>query len=69
MLWHLLHTMVSCPISCTFFANEPGNRDEKHERHECDAVTCPLTCQLCKRLCATADHFHALGANAVHLCR
>jgi predicted secreted protein len=43
-------------------------RDEEHEHHECGAIACPLTCRLCRCLCATADHFHALHADAVHLC-
>jgi hypothetical protein len=55
-----------------FFTRTLGSRalcrDEEHEHHVCGTIACPLTCQLCKRLCATADHFHALHANAVHLC-
>jgi hypothetical protein len=29
---------------------------------------CPMSCQLCKRLCANPDHLHGLQAGAVHLC-
>ncbi|KAF8289765.1 hypothetical protein DL93DRAFT_2069130 [Clavulina sp. PMI_390] len=40
-----------------------------HERHVCASrLTCPVTCQLCARLCTVGDHFHALSNDAVHLC-
>lgn len=42
--------------------------DEGHEQHWCDARLCPVTCQLCKRLCANQDHFHGLTSGAIHLC-
>jgi len=41
----------------------------KHEQHSCgNRLTCPVKCQLCPRLCATADHSHVLQNGAVHLC-
>ncbi|KAG8215117.1 hypothetical protein J3R82DRAFT_8568 [Butyriboletus roseoflavus] len=42
--------------------------DVEHESHQCDAQYCPIPCQLCKRLCASPDHLHALEADAIHLC-
>ncbi|KAL5492779.1 hypothetical protein ACEPAI_4226 [Sanghuangporus weigelae] len=42
--------------------------DEEHDSHVCGATSCPVTCQLCKRLCAAANHLHGLHADAVHLC-
>jgi hypothetical protein len=60
--WYAIRFCALC-----FLANFEC-RDEAHQRHECDDVTCPMTCQLCKRLCAMAGHFHGLDANAVHLC-
>ena len=31
-------------------------------------LACPIPCQLCKRLCAAGDHFHAFEKGALHLC-
>lgn len=42
--------------------------DIEHESHQCDAQYCPVPCQLCKRLCSSPNHLHALEAVAVHLC-
>ncbi|KAK7684549.1 hypothetical protein QCA50_012496 [Cerrena zonata] len=39
-----------------------------HEEHVCDDHNCPISCQLCKRLCASSSHLHALDKNAIHLC-
>jgi len=42
---------------------------EEHERHCCSlALSCPVKCQLCNSFCSAGDHFHALGADAIHLC-
>ena len=42
---------------------------EEHERHCCSlALSCPVKCQLCQSFCSTGDHFHALEADAIHLC-
>ena len=42
--------------------------DVEHESHQCDAQYCPIPCQLCKRLCSSPDHLHALEVGAIHLC-
>lgn len=42
--------------------------DEPHEEHKCKTRGCPHPCALCRRLCSTADHFHGLAEQAVHLC-
>lgn len=42
--------------------------DVEHECHQCDAQYCPIPCQLCKRLCSSPDHLHALEESAIHLC-
>lgn len=42
--------------------------DEIHEEHTCDIRMCPLTCELCKRLCVNDDHLHGLDDSALHLC-
>jgi len=52
--------------SCTGSCRIPS--DEDHEQHLCDARLCPVSCQLCKRLCANQDHLHGLIPGAVHLC-
>ena len=45
-----------------------SHSDIRHDEHCCETVQCPITCQLCKRLCSERDHFHGLNSNAVHLC-
>ncbi|KAH7882014.1 hypothetical protein F5I97DRAFT_1939518 [Phlebopus sp. FC_14] len=52
--------------SCSGTCSVPSDMD--HERHQCDARLCSMTCQLCKRLCSNRDHLHGLEAGAVHLC-
>ncbi|KAI9573409.1 hypothetical protein HD554DRAFT_2055827 [Boletus coccyginus] len=42
--------------------------DVEHGSHQCDAQYCPIPCQLCKRLCSSSNHLHALEEDAVHLC-
>lgn len=42
--------------------------DIEHESHQCDAQYCPIPCQLCKRLCSSPNHLHALEEGAIHLC-
>ena len=42
--------------------------DVEHEGHQCDAQYCPIPCQLCKRLCSSLNHLHALEEGAIHLC-
>jgi hypothetical protein len=42
--------------------------DIEHESHQCDAQDYPIPCQLCKRVCSSSDHLHALDEGAVHLC-
>ncbi|KAL5513533.1 hypothetical protein ACEPAH_3932 [Sanghuangporus vaninii] len=54
--------LYSCQGTCS------AAWDEEHDSHLCGATSCPITCQLCKRLCASANHLHGLHADAVHLC-
>ena len=42
--------------------------DVEHEGHQCDAQYCPIPCQLCRRLCSSPSHLHALEEDAIHLC-
>ncbi|KAF8124364.1 hypothetical protein EV363DRAFT_1227517 [Boletus edulis] len=42
--------------------------DVEHESHQCDTQYCPIPCQLCKRLCSSPNHLHALEEDAIHLC-
>ncbi|KAG1805444.1 uncharacterized protein BJ212DRAFT_1391820 [Suillus subaureus] len=42
--------------------------DVDHDQHQCGARLCSFPCQLCKRLCASADHLHGLQDSAIHLC-
>lgn len=52
----------ACPGTCSFAS------DELHDQHVCDNRMCPLTCELCKRLCGDTDHLHGLDHTAIHLC-
>ncbi|KAJ7698920.1 hypothetical protein B0H17DRAFT_1049693 [Mycena rosella] len=52
----------SCPRLCAIAS------DEVHTEHVCDASACPLSCELCNRLCSEVDHLHGLQSNAIHLC-
>ena len=42
--------------------------DVEHKSHQCDAQYCPIPCQLCKRLCSSPNHLHALEEGTIHLC-
>ncbi|KAF8607201.1 hypothetical protein BDV93DRAFT_520086 [Ceratobasidium sp. AG-I] len=53
----------SCPGICYI------DWDEPHIRHSCsNGKSCPIECQLCRRLCYEPDHFHGLEVDAIHLC-
>ncbi|KAI0796932.1 hypothetical protein C8Q75DRAFT_796662 [Abortiporus biennis] len=52
----------TCYETCRIPSHQP------HDVHVCETRSCPLTCQLCKRLCASPDHFHALDGSTSHLC-
>ena len=41
--------------------------EQEHESHSCDTRLCPVTCELCKRLCVQ-PHLHGLTRSAHHLC-
>ena len=45
-----------------------SNSNEPHEMHYCQIVSCPIRCQLCKRLCASGEHLHGLDPTVEHLC-
>ncbi|KAI9452888.1 hypothetical protein BJY52DRAFT_1124024 [Lactarius psammicola] len=51
----------SCQESCSI----PS--EQEHESHSCDTRLCPVTCELCKRLC-DQPHLHGLVPGAHHLC-
>ncbi|KAH9026661.1 hypothetical protein EDB84DRAFT_1589144 [Lactarius hengduanensis] len=51
----------SCQESCSI----PS--EQEHESHSCDTRLCPVTCELCKRLC-DQPHLHGLTPGAHHLC-
>ncbi|KAI9455154.1 hypothetical protein BJY52DRAFT_1122135, partial [Lactarius psammicola] len=40
---------------------------EEHTVHACERRLCPISCQLCKRLCGK-DHLHGLSRSENHLC-
>jgi hypothetical protein len=42
-------------------------RYEEHTVHACEHRLCPITCQLCKRLC-NGDHLHGLSRGENHIC-
>ncbi|KIJ61776.1 hypothetical protein HYDPIDRAFT_115606 [Hydnomerulius pinastri MD-312] len=52
--------------TCTGNCGVPSNVE--HDRHQCDARMCAISCQLCRRLCSNRDHLHGLEEGAVHLC-
>jgi hypothetical protein len=41
---------------------------EAHDKHVCSTPSCPMTCELCMRLCSNTDHLHGLQPDARHLC-
>ena len=41
--------------------------DQPHDVHSCDMRLCPVTCDLCRRLC-TQPHLHGLVTGSFHLC-
>lgn len=48
--------------------SSPGS-DQEHQDHRCEKQSCSLQCQLCRRLCASSDHLHALAHDGTaHLC-
>ncbi|KAN0136073.1 hypothetical protein V8E53_005933 [Lactarius tabidus] len=51
----------TCPRKC----HVPINRE--HTVHECDSGICPISCNLCKRLCS-GNHLHGLVRGENHLC-
>ena len=42
-------------------------RNEVHTVHACEIRLCPISCQLCKRLCS-GNHLHGLSSGVNHLC-
>ncbi|PCH41519.1 hypothetical protein WOLCODRAFT_163166 [Wolfiporia cocos MD-104 SS10] len=54
--------IYTCQDKCRASTHEP------HEHHVCGNRQCPLQCQLCKRLCDSQNHLHALEPGALHLC-
>ncbi|ORY29073.1 hypothetical protein BCR33DRAFT_745387 [Rhizoclosmatium globosum] len=59
------HDKYSCPGVCALPYDQPHGDDE----HMCsDTLACPIECFLCKRACATRDHFHGKANDSIHLC-
>ncbi|KAJ7739823.1 hypothetical protein B0H16DRAFT_1567947 [Mycena metata] len=52
----------SCPQTCTI----PSHED--HVLHLCSTPSCPISCELCSRLCSNTVHLHGLDPDARHLC-
>ncbi|KAI9460718.1 hypothetical protein F5148DRAFT_1377366 [Russula earlei] len=52
-------------FTCSGTCRVPMN--EEHMVHACEYRLCPVSCQLCKRLCS-GDHLHGLVPNQSHLC-
>ncbi|KAJ6612229.1 hypothetical protein B0H10DRAFT_2165565 [Mycena sp. CBHHK59/15] len=59
---HACGETYSCPQTCTM-----PSHDVDHQ-HVCNTISCPLPCELCKRLCANTNHLHGLEVDARHLC-
>ncbi|KAI0062821.1 hypothetical protein BV25DRAFT_1885018 [Artomyces pyxidatus] len=55
--------LYTCPDTC----RKPRQVLVVHSDHACDSRLCPVSCQLCKRLC-TRGHLHGLTAGEDHLC-
>jgi hypothetical protein len=55
-------SIYDCPEKCRI------SSDEDHDVHICSNRSCPITCQLCKRLCSNTDHLHGLDDSDHHLC-
>ncbi|KAF8270131.1 hypothetical protein EI94DRAFT_1572248, partial [Lactarius quietus] len=53
--------LFTCPGICRVPINE------EHTVHACEHRLCPISCQLCKRLCS-GDHLHGLYRGENHLC-
>src|SRR5271154_5856375 len=70
--------VYSCPESCTLprlssyyimaVLTDKLSSDETHEYHTCNTRMCPVSCQLCTRLCSNLDHLHGLEEGEQHLC-
>ena len=62
---------VACQCKLNSFQADHSDilllRYEEHTIHACEHRLCPITCQLCKRLC-NGDHLHGLSLGENHLC-
>src|SRR6266403_2096687 len=68
MFWDLSCPYVSYCISLSAdTSNSTLFRYEEHTIHACEHRLCPISCQLCKRLCS-GDHLHGLDPDQSHLC-
>ena len=67
--WILFHDLVGYYIRVVVSSLTSRLRNEDHESCVCDSImTCPISCQLCRRLCSLGNHLHGLEDNALHLC-
>ena len=63
------YVACQCELSCSHDNNSDRKlfRYEEHTVHACEQRLCPITCQLCKRLCS-GHHFHGTSPGENHLC-
>jgi hypothetical protein len=55
-------SVYDCPEKCRI------SSAEDHIVHSCGNRSCPIPCELCKRLCSNKDHLHGLRDSEHHLC-
>ena len=67
MFWDMSRSYVSHITPPTENLVITPRRHEEHLVHACEHRLCPVSCQLCKRLCS-GDHLHGLIPNQSHLC-
>ena len=62
---------VACQCELSRSHDDNSNRKlfryEEHTVHACEHRLCPITCELCKRLCS-GDHLHGLSRGENHIC-
>ena len=67
MFWDMSRSYVSHVTPPAEILVMTPLRYEEHLVHACEHRLCPVSCQLCKRLCS-GDHLHGLIPNQSHLC-
>jgi hypothetical protein len=67
VLWDMSRSDVSTVTPQKPRSDKGSLRYEEHVVHACELRLCPVSCELCKRLCS-GDHLHGLNADQNHLC-